>query len=80
MGRQTCLLRHLGASFPAHKSVEAHGQPTFRFAGIFGVKPFRHNQAEHAVAEKLQPLVGFTADAGMGESTGQQAGIGEAMA
>ena len=53
------IARDVGAGFLAHQI----GQPTRQFAflgvGKLRAQHVRHCETQHAVAEKLQPLIGF---------------------
>ena len=69
----------LRAGFLAYKGIELHRQQTFGIAGKQRIEPLGDDQAQYAVAEKLQPLVGCGAGARMPQRLLQQRFIGEYM-
>ena len=80
IGRQARGFRHLGAGFALDEAVEAHGEPAFGLLGMIGIQALGDDQAQHAVAEEFQALVGVGADAGVGEGARQQRPVGEPVA
>ena len=68
--------------FAANKCGKAPRQGAFGLAGIFAMQHFGDGQAEHAVAEKFEPLIGLHIarhGARMDERPGQQLTVFEAV-
>ena len=62
------LLGRPGAGLPARQGIELQRQRAFGFVGIERMQFFGHDQPQHPVAEKFQPLVGARRiGAGMGQ-------------
>jgi hypothetical protein len=70
-----------GTGFLAHQGVELERQGAFDVVRITGVQFLGDDQAEDAVAEKFETLVGDDrVGAGMGQGALEQIPVGEDMA
>jgi hypothetical protein len=69
-----------GAGFLAHQRVELQRQCAFGVGGIAGMQFLRDDQAEHAIAEEFETLIGsLCVGAGMGQRAAKQIAVAEDM-
>ncbi len=79
---QPHLARHVCTGFLAHQGVIARSEAAFGGVGIGGQQRLGHDEAQHTVAQKFQPLIvrpGRPGERGMGDRTQQQLRIAELM-
>jgi hypothetical protein len=75
--READLARHAGQRLLAHQAGAQLGELAFGKLRKAGVEHVGHRAAEHAVAEKLEPLVVLGAVAAMRQRLLEEARIGE---
>src|SRR5688500_18306299 len=66
------LAADLGAGLARYKRIEALRHLAFGFVGEALVQPAGGDEAQHPVAEELQPVVAVPADAGVGDGALEQ--------
>ena len=70
--RNADLTAILGAGFAVDQAIVAFGKVAFGLVGIAFVQRPGDDHAEHPVAEELEPLIAFAADARVRESELEQ--------